>query len=473
LDDSPVRPLLVVIALAVLAPPAAASTATVAGKLEGVPKKSAKAKRATSLRAIRLDTGQLLGAVEPKGTSFSLKLAAGRWVALAANVLDRPGRSYAGLSQALRTKRGKRVRASVRMRRVKAGKASKAAHAQAAGTAAKADFVLGVKRIAVTGLAGGPIEIDGAVTTDVFSKECADGSSKTLVEIRRRQDILDEIKLQNSKLADKSTRIRPHLIDPKQTVEGSGTRENGMLTLELRVVDVKSGKTVARSTASGAETDFLDVLDASTSRLVSDLCGIKADIVFSGSGTYTRDEGPTRDNEHHIRASYAWNTIYRRVDLAGTPTTSGPAFAESSDVSGQWKDDGRFGAEGPGNYSCGGPVRGYNGTFSYTTLEQLDKQVRLTVMPFVSAQIDHENHNCTGLAGAPYQAFQLTGSKPQTEAIVQIDPRRLLKGPIELDVMPTAPVAPDCSDVTEDHEEPCTQALSWSGKLTITRSEAR
>jgi hypothetical protein len=425
------------------------------------------------VRAIRLDTGELLAVASPKGIGFKLKVAAGRWVTLAANVFDRPGRAYAGLSHALRVKKGKRVNATVRMQRAAARKATRGAGAHAIRSAAakKPAFVLGVKRIAVTGLPGGPIEIDGAVTTDVFDKECADGSEKTLVEIRRRQDILDEIKLQNSKLVDKSTRIKPHLVNARQTVEGSGTIENGTVTLELRVVDVKTGKTIAQSTSTGAEADFFEVLDYGTTQLVADLCGIKADIVFSGSGNYTRDEGPTRDDEDHVRASYSWATTYRRVVVAGPGAAGGQSMAESSDVTGQWRDDGRFGAEGPGNYSCGGPVRGYNGTFAFTTVEHAGAKAKLTVMPFVSAQTDGLDTTCSGLGGAPYSAFQVSGFTPPSEAIADIDPKQLLKGPIELDVAPVASVAPDCSDVTFHHDEPCTQTLTWSGKLTITRSD--
>jgi hypothetical protein len=267
--------------------------------------------------------------------------------------------------------------------------------------------------------------------------------------------------------------VKPHLIDERQRVEGSGTIENGVATLELRVVDVKTGKTIARSSAAGAEADFFDVLDASSAQLVDDLCGIKADIVFSGAGDYARDEGPQNHSEHHVRASYGWETTYRRVNLAGPPTTDGPPTAISSNVTGQWRDDGRFGDPGPGSYSCGGPVAGYNGTFAFTTVEPIDDgHARLTVMPFTSAQTDHDNVSCTGLGGAPFSSFQVSGFTKKSEAIVQIDPKRLLKGPIELDVAPAEPVAPDCSDLIFHHEEPCSQTLAWSGKLTVTRSQA-
>lgn len=468
-----IHPLFAAIALAALASPAAAAPAgTVAAGLKGVPKLSAGAKRDTSVRAIRLDTGQLLAAA----SGSKVKVPAGRWLALAANVLDTPGSGYAGLSHAVRVKGGKRARVTVKMRRQRAGGSRKASGARTRAAAAKpGGFILGVKRIPLTGIPNGPVDIDGAVTTEIFNRECADGSDKQLVEIRRRQDILDEIKLQNTKYFDRKSRIKAHLVDPRQTVEGSGTVVDGAVTLELRVVDVKTGKTVAQATSTGPLTDFFDLLDNTSAQLVDDLCGIKADIVFSGSGTYARDEGPEDHSEHHVRASYRWDTTYRRVDLAGTPTTTGPATAVTSDVTGEWRDDGRFGDPGPGSYSCSGPVAGYNGTFAFTTVDQLGDGggVRLTVMPFTSAQTDHDRYTCTGLPGAPFSSFQVSGFTPQSEGIVEIDPKQLLEGPIELDVAPAAPVAPDCSDLIFHHEEPCSQTLSWSGKLTITRSPAR
>lgn len=460
-------------AVALALPPAAqakpARHGTIAGKVARLPK---AAGRSTVVRVVKLETGTVARSVTVRRARYRIKVRPGTYL-LAARSAALRGKTRSGTTRLLRVRKGKVVGRDVSLG-TKRG--SRAGRPRAAAAARDSDrFILGVDpKITVTGLEGYDegLDIDELVIYPIFKhKPCSDGSDFSVVEIRRRAEIIEEIERSNSPFFDKRTAVpRGHLLDAKQMIRGSGSVANGRLTLQLKVVDVASGQVIAAAAVEGSidGTGFFDLIDQATGDLMRDLCSGKVDVTFAGSGTYARDEGPEEPNEHHIDATYSWSITYRDVKLdapAGVLT-----FASIAEAHGYWTDDGRFGEPGPGSFHCAGPAIGFNGEFATARIERTAAGYRLVAMPFFLIQENSAKTACQGLSSPPYESFFLSGSEAANQASVEFDPAGLEEAPLALRVGPKAALPPYCTRTYGDVYDPCKETLSWSGKVTISRA---
>lgn len=253
-------------------------------------------------------------------------------------------------------------------------------------------------------------------------------------------------------------------------VRGTGIAENGRVTIQLSFVDLTTGEVLSSSIAEGLERDVFDVIDDAADALLEKICGVKVDITFTGSGSYKRDEvSSDGDNEDHITASYNWTTVYRNVSLSAD--NGSLTFASTSSIAGTWNTAGRYGAEGPGNYNCSAPLKGYSGEFSTTALERFGGNAKLRIQPYFNAQGDHNATTCTGLPGPPFASFSTSGYTPANQAVVEFPVADLSAGPLTFNVSPTTIIAPDCSDMVSSYETPCSQSSTWSGTVTVSRAQ--
>lgn len=475
-------PLIPVLAMtAALCLPAASGAAAPTGKLtlsaSGAAKASPRAKRSYTARAINVNTGAVT-AKTAKKSSIALNLAPGPYV-VALRVTDSDGRTSEGVGKLLAVKASRKTKQRVKVKRLKAKKRRKSARAAAstdgiyapdAETAGR--LIVGIDpNVVISGVKGYPngVPIDGMLATPLSQACPAGGPEVTLVEIRHRGEIIEELQRANDPRFDKSTTVKPgKLLRERQMVRGGGTVKNGRATIKLTVVDLETGAVIATSEVDGRLRDLFGVIDEAGSELLKDLCGERVDISFSGTGTYARDEGnASTDSQDAVRANYSWTIDYKGVKLAADGTIN---MATSASGTGTWSTDGRYGAEGPGNYHCGGPVVNHNGEFAMMTQKKVGGKRQFTINPFLNMQTDVFAIACTGLPGPPFASFALWGNNPANQAVVEFSSVELEAGPKTFNVSPQTVLAPDCSDVIGSIESPCTQTGNWSGQVTISRA---
>lgn len=468
------------LAIPLAAPAQAAEQGTIAGKVQRLPKGKG---RTTILRVVELETGAVDRTLKVRKARYKVDVPAGVYL-LAARSATLAGNTRSRTTKLLRVRKGKVVRRNVALAKTKsksnAGRrgsrrrgSRRRARTRAAASADR--FILGVdQRITITGLEGYDegLPVDELVIHPIVeNRPCLDGSDYSVVEIRRRPEVVDEIERSNGPLFDRETAVpRGRLLEAEQLIQGSGRVANGRLSFQLHVVDVASGQVIAGSSVEGAidGATLFALIDQAAGDLMRDLCRGTIDVTFTGSGHYRRDEGPDQDSEHHIDAGYNWSITYQDVPLeaAGAPFT----FASLENAGGEWSDNGRFGADGPGNFSCSGQAIGFNQSFAMAGVEKMGEIHRLTAMPFSQLQPDSQATACTGLPSPPYGSFYLSGSEVPNQAIVDFDPAALAFGPITLNAGPTQEFPPNCARILGDVTNPCSESLSWSGIVTISRS---
>lgn len=485
--------LLVLCASALLAPSAfAAKTGTLAVSLEDAPKKSKKAKRSFDVRAIQVGTSLVVAATRVKSTSAKLKLAPGAYL-VSVRATSIPGKTVEGTSGIVAVKAGKTVKQKVKARalnakykkkkRAKKPKKKRTNLAYAGVTIPDEYFapasetagqiIAGIDPdIKVYGFSEYPkgLEIDGVLTTAI-SKGCPSDNPKfRLVEIRRRAELKDEIDLGQTEYVDKSTAVKKgHWVRERQMVRGGGTVTNGRITVRLTIEDIATGQILAAGAAEGREVDFIEVMDAASEELMRGVCAGKVDVTFTGSGNYQRDEGNGgTDIEQHVTANTGWSITYKNVPLSGNGEI---IFGSASQISGNWTTNGRFGAVGPGNFTCSAPLAGYAGDFAMAKTVRTGANVRLTLTPYFNVQGDHTQTSCSGLGSPPYASFLSTGLADANLAIVDFAIDDLAAaGKLIFNVGPTTALPADCSDLLSGYETPCTQSSSWSGQVTVTKA---
>lgn len=477
--------LIILAALLVSAGPAAAAkTGTLSVNVSGVPKKPKKAKRAITVRAIDLSTGTVVQSSSSKKVNVSLKLQPGAYV-VAVRSIDLPGKAVEGTSGIAVVKAGKKTKKKLRakpLKKSKKKKPSKKASVSAdipdsyfAPASETADIIAAAvdPAIKLRGLDGYPdgLSIDSVILTPL-SKGCpVDEPKLRFVEVARRDELKAEIDLGDDPRFDQKTKVKKgRWVKERQMVRGNGIVENGRVTVQLSFVDLATGEVLHSSIAEGLERDVLDVIDEAANALLEKICGAKVSVTFTGSGSYKRDEvSSDGDKEDHVTANYNWSTTYRNVSLNVDDGTMN--FASASTIEGNWNTAGRYGAEGPGNYNCSAPLKGYNGEFSITSVERFGGNAKLKINPYFHAQGDVEATTCSGLGGPPYASFATWGHVPANQAVVEFAVADLSAGPLSFSVAPTTVLAPDCSDVVSSYEMPCSQTSSWSGKVTVSREQ--
>ena len=144
-----------------------------------------------------------------------------------------------------------------------------------AGRGAAGGLVIGVSPdVKIRGVAGYPsgLPIDGPLITELSnSSKCSKVREMSVVEIRHRDEILKELAVQRSRYSDPATRVLPHLLTPGYMVQGGGTRAApGTFDVQVHLVNLSTGKTVASARASGP--NLFDTVDSLAGRLAASIC---------------------------------------------------------------------------------------------------------------------------------------------------------------------------------------------------------
>ena len=182
--------------------------------------------------------------------------------------------------------------------------------------------------------------LSNMLVTDLFGSSCY-----VLVEWEERELLQQEIRLQQSKWVDPSTRVTPRPIQPKYFVEGSLATTDSTSSWSVRVREIATGRIVA--TDSGRSANLVDASPGIGKRLrkqlEEELCGFPRRFVGSFSGenrvagvnsytgtvTFVRNaSSPAGTVTYHVE-SVRWNHRFTaetpcRVNASTTVTVAKP-----------------------------------------------------------------------------------------------------------------------------------------------------
>jgi len=135
------------------------------------------------------------------------------------------------------------------------GKASPPAVTRRLQGEQRRQLVRGKPAIAVTQFAGsGPYAYVARGLADMLTTDLSASPCVVLVEWIRRAEVIAEIRLQQNKSFDPSTRVRPgRLIQPDIFVEGSVATTESSVSAGIRLRDIKSGRVVAGVSATARD----------------------------------------------------------------------------------------------------------------------------------------------------------------------------------------------------------------------------
>lgn len=104
--------------------------------------------------------------------------------------------------------------------------------------------------------------------------EAARARGLAVVERQRLLSAMEELRLGSSALADEATRLRlGRLVGARRMVFGGYLATGGAIRLDLRLVEVETGRIVAASSRTGPAGGIGELLD---------LCGKAAESLFAG-----------------------------------------------------------------------------------------------------------------------------------------------------------------------------------------------
>jgi hypothetical protein len=205
--------------------------ATLSGKL---PRKG----KPMTVRVVRADTAEVVAAKRLSKPKYKLKVAAGPYLVLGG----------AGKKQ-LKSR-------MVRVRK----RGTKAVALRAASP------VLATVAVSPIDIDGMPI--DGPLISEMFAVDCANGGRVRFVEVRHRDLIEREIKLQQGPGFDASTRVKPNFAKPDTFITGTGEISGGMVTIELTMTGTVTGS----SSVSVPVSRFFDTFATLGSDLMGQIC---------------------------------------------------------------------------------------------------------------------------------------------------------------------------------------------------------
>lgn len=254
----------------VFAPAAIAETGTLSGKLTDGKLPSASKGRAY-VRAIRVPDGQVVGGtVVPRSGAWKLKLDPGAYV-LTASVVT-AARSLDAMAPVQRVRAGRTTRTRVSLKRKRAPAVKKRQRKPARAAAQSA--AIGIAPFTATGpnpqLGKGLADMLITAMSGARSGDC----DALVVEVEHRADLLREIALSNSQLADPRTRLRTdQLIDPAVTVRGSVATTATSTSWTLEIVDQATGNVIGGDSGTADGADIFDAPPDMAQRLLDQICG--------------------------------------------------------------------------------------------------------------------------------------------------------------------------------------------------------
>jgi hypothetical protein len=207
---------------------------------------------------------------------------------------------------------------------------------QGAETGARVDGnpVLAVKEFTTrpSGIEGRALA--GMLQTDLW---IAGNPCVVLVEWMRRADVLAEIRLQQSKLVDPSTRVTPNLTRPDIFVEGSVSTTASSISWSVRMREIRTGRIVARDSGRVPWARYLDVSGEIAKRLLEQLgadClprriegSFSGELTVAGTTTFTGKVRFDRIEPPPTRglAEYRVSRVEFTTTIDGRPTCQGSA----------------------------------------------------------------------------------------------------------------------------------------------------
>jgi hypothetical protein len=182
--------------------------------------------------------------------------------------------------------------------------------------------------------------LSNMLVTDLFGSSCY-----ILVEWEQRELLRQELRLQQSKWVDPSTRVTPHFIQPRYFVEGSLATTASTASWSIRVREIATGRIVA--TDSGRAANLIAASPGIGKRLreqlEDELCGFPERFVgtfsgenrvvgtnsYSGTITFVRNaSSPAGTVTYHVE-SVRWNHRLSaetpcRINASATVTVTRP-----------------------------------------------------------------------------------------------------------------------------------------------------
>lgn len=254
----------------IFAPAAIADTGTLSGKLTDGKLPSASKGR-SYVRAIRVPDGQVMGGTVASRTgAWKLELEPGAYV-LTASVVTR-AKSLDAMAPVQRVREGRTTRTRVSLKRKRAPAVKKRQRKSARAAAQSA--AIGIAPFTATGpnpqLGKGLADMLITAMSGAHAGDC----DALVVEVEHRADLLREIALSNSHLADPSTRLRTdQLIDPAVMVRGSVATTATSATWTLEIVDQATGNVIGGDSGTADGADIFDAPTDMAQRLLDQICG--------------------------------------------------------------------------------------------------------------------------------------------------------------------------------------------------------
>jgi hypothetical protein len=287
----------------------AAAQVHVSGALSGT-KLPAGGAGAAVVQAMNLADGSIAAAqvLDPSGR-FSLKLRPGPYALLAGSVFFRSGLPTLKLVGAVGIRAGRSRRLPLSLKRVRAHDAG-----TGVGTAASAasDPSLS-RRVGVMTFTGAAAfqnaGLADMVVTDLVPLSNGPPCAFSVIEMQHRDDIIKEIKLQQTEFFDPASRIKPgHLLQPNLVVNGSLTASGGgAVGYVLRVVNARNGRVKGTVVGTISPDEWLTASSDIARRLADIIC--QPDDDYFRIVGYTRTERSTSDyGEHTITDSLSGGT---------------------------------------------------------------------------------------------------------------------------------------------------------------------
>jgi hypothetical protein len=138
------------------------------------------------------------------------------------------------------------------------------------------------------------------VETDLVQLNAGPPCKFTVVDVQRRDEVIREIRLQQTEFFDPATRVRPgRLLQPQLLVKGRLTPQaGGGLSYDISVVDAGSGKVKGSTSGQIPESAFTTASQGIARELAKIICDDTALYVGQISGTLRSDSSPPGCADH-------------------------------------------------------------------------------------------------------------------------------------------------------------------------------
>jgi hypothetical protein len=241
---------------------------------------------------------------------------------------------------ALRARAGKPRRLPLSLGRVRRRTGKAAANGSAASRIVGVPYFTGAAPFQNRGLAV-------MVESDLAQLNGGPPCAFTVVEVQRRDEVIREIRLEQTEFFDPATRVRPgRLLQPQLLVQGSLVPQaGGALSYTISVVNARSGKVKGSTSGQIPESAFITASEGIARELARIICDDTALYLGQVTGTLRIDAPPGCASDHE-QFSYS-------ASLAGFTGPQDPFAITSGSGGGIENDQGAkgYGESGSGSYT--------------------------------------------------------------------------------------------------------------------------